>query len=97
MCKQLAQEYQILVLNQVIHEVIFLFVVVAFFPLVQIGIHRRVILKIEISDCTVKFAVSWRDIFYEPHCIHSWRASRASYLEESSENIGRYYGLNRLQ
>ena len=39
----LAQECQILALNQVIHEVIFVFVVVvvAFFPLVQISIQEE--------------------------------------------------------
>ena len=40
-CVQLAQECQILALNQVIHEVIFVFVVVAFFPLVQISIQEE--------------------------------------------------------
>ena len=37
----LAQECQILALRQVIHEVIFVFVVVAFFPLVQISIQEE--------------------------------------------------------
>ena len=41
MCVQLAQECQILGLNQVIHEVIFVVVVVAFSPLVQISIQEE--------------------------------------------------------
>ena len=40
-CVQLAQECQIVGFNQVIHEVIFDFVVVAFFPLVQIIIQEE--------------------------------------------------------
>ena len=40
-CVQLGQECQILTLNHVIHEVIFVFVVVAFFPLVQISIQEE--------------------------------------------------------
>ena len=40
-CMHLAQECQILALNQVIHEVIFVFVVVAFFPLVQVSIQKE--------------------------------------------------------
>ena len=40
-CMHLAQECQILALSQVIHKVIFVFVVVAFFPLVQISIQEE--------------------------------------------------------
>ena len=40
-CIHLAQECQILALKQVIHEVIFVFVVVAFFSLVQISIQEE--------------------------------------------------------
>ena len=101
-CMHLAQECQILALKQVIHEVIFVFVVVAFFPLVQISIQEEYtgayFSKSKSLIARLNFQYHGGMIsFYEPHCIHSWRASRANYLEESSKNIGRYYELNRLQ